>query len=917
MSPRIPGPRHLSGFLARLRSLWRGLRHRGTLEADMDEEFRHHIRLRTEDLARGGLSWEEASRRAHREFGHVETHKERARASRGLRLLDQVRFSWVDVKLGLRMLVKHPVLTIVAGFALAVGIPVGLAPLHLSRAIEAPLPEDGGDRVRAIRYWNLASTGVQGASYFEYTQWRDELTTFSALGAERGSTYTLVTGDGVDDPVLGAQVTASTFDILGTPPLLGRTLRRDDEVPGAPDVVLVGHDLWRSRLGSDPDVVGRTIRLGGVPHTVVGVMPKGFLFPMQQQLWVPLRETYVHDPAEGLPVWVFGRLADGVTPEQANAEVLVAGRRMADAFPDSRGRLRAEVVPFGLTVIGVGREGLAGMPEFYVFQLIALVLLGVSCANVSMLLFARTATRLREIAVRTALGAGRLRIVAQMFAESLVLAIGATGVGLFAADQIVGRVFAVILRTGTVVPYWLDLGLTWEAVVQGLALAVLSAGFAGVLPALKVTGKKVQQNLQRTGAGRSGLRFGGGVTALIVADVALAVAVIGFAAALSDVVRAARHAGDRVGIPAEEYLAAELRLPANGVTGAGNGADLAELTARWARLQQTVVARLEAEPGVLGVAAADALPRMNHRSLRVEVEGGGTPGEERGRFVRVARIDPGFFASLEQPILAGRAFDRADPHTDGGAVIVNTTFVEAMLGGRNAVGRRIRFLGTRAGAESPWYEVVGVVGHLGMNILSPDNDAGLYLSAAPGLIRPLQLGIHLGVPPETFVPRLREIVSSVDATAVLRTPRPLDEIFQGDWYLTLGVAAGLVLLVGILLALAASGLYAIMSFAVSERTREIGIRTALGAPPGAIALAITRRALWQIGLGGLLGAPMAAFFFVQLRDDSSLAVSSVSTFLAALVPGLVVMVLVALVACTAPTLRAMRVEPTEALRGAD
>jgi predicted permease len=884
----------------------------------MAEEFRHHIELRTEDLVRRGVPAAEASRRAHLEFGHVETHREAAQVSRGLRLFDQVRFSWVDFKLGVRMLVKHPGLTLVASFALAVGIPVGMAPVHLSNALEAPLPEDRDDRVRAIRHWDPASGTAESPSYRDFELLREKLTTFANLGAFRSSSYNVASGSGPAAPVAGAEVTASSFEVLGTRPLLGRTLAPRDEALGAPEVVVLGHDLWRSRFGGDPDLVGRVVHVGAVPHTVVGVMPDGFLFPVRQQLWVPLRERPGGGPGsarEGSPkVRIFGLVQDGASTEQVQAELGAMASRLFDDAPEAPVRLRPQVVPFGIAHFGLPRRGLEEIPEFYYLQVLALTLLLVACANVAMLVFALTATRFRELAVRTALGASRARIVSQIFAETLVLAVCAAGVGLFGIDWILRQVRAAVVARGLDLPYWLSLEVTGEAVLWGLLLAVVSATVAGVVPALKLTGTKIQQSIKKAEAGRSGIRFGGLTSVLIVADVALAVSVSGVALALGGLLWHTAKADELTGIPADEYLAAEVRLPGSELRAGTGGAATEGTEARLAGTQRRLVERLEEEPGVRGVAVASGLPRMDHRSRLLEIEGIEESASTGGWQVRTVLVDVGFFTALRQPILAGRGFDRADVARQVPPILVNTVFVDRLLRGRAAVGSRVRFVSPEGGEGAPWHEIVGVVEHLGMKLFDPQGDPGVYVPAPPGAIHPIQLGIHLRDDPESFAPRLREILTEVDPAAVLGRTVALDRVFPGDWYVTAAIVGGLGLLVAILIALGASGLYAILSFSVSERRREIGIRTALGASRSAVVLTVLRRSLVQIVAGALLGLPIAARLLYEFGEAVGRETSPAVPLLAGLGFTVGIVAVIGGASCVAPVRRALGVDPNTALR---
>ncbi len=911
--PGISALSFITGLLARLRSWLRSLTGRSHLEAELQEEFRHHIELETSRLEGQGYPRREAARRAHLEFGHVESYREAARTAKGLRLIDEARFSWIDVKLALRMLIKYPGLTLVAMIALAVGIPVGMAPMHLSNAFEAPLPEDIGDRVRAIRYWNPTTSLVENPTYYEYSVWRSELVTFSALGATRTAAYNVFSEDGGAAPVIAAQVTASIFGILGTPPLLGRTLDPADELAGAPPVAVLGYDLWKARFGGDPAILGRTLRISQVLRTVVGIMPRGFLFPVRHQLWVPFLQEVLAEPAHGLGLKILGRLSEGVSAEAAQAEVGAVGSHIAAQFPDTHARWQAEVVPFSYSYLNMPKEGLESTLEFHFFQLLALALLVVASANVAMLVFARTATRFRELAVRSALGASRVRIVSQLFVETLVLAVGAAGIGLITVDWALGRLLVRMLEAEVPVPYWLTLEVTPEATLWGLLLAVLSAAIASVFPALKMTGVKVQQNIQNNRASGCGIRFGWVTSALIITDVAVALAAVGFTLGIADRTRVAMTSEDLVGIPAKEFLAVELRLPQSEPEKDAGLFDRRRFSSRLGTIQQRLVEQLQAEPRVRGVAVASHLPRMDHRAQPIEVEGARGPEILHGRSVRTAEVDVDFFAALNHPILIGRGFKRTDLSAHSRSVVVNTAFIDQRLEGGNPVGRRLRFIVPDGDQQSPWHEIVGVVGQLGMNVIAPQKAAGIYLPAAPGSIHPLQIAIHLGHDPETFSQRLREIVAEVDPAAVLAYPVELSKVYQDDWYLQIAIAGGLLALVGILLALATSGIYAMMSFSVTERTREFGIRRSLGARRGALILTVVQRSLTQIGIGAIIGMPLAAWLFFELRE-MGMGNSRGVALIVSLALGIGIVILIGVGSCLVPTRRALRIEPNEALR---
>jgi len=833
----------------------------------------------------------------------------------------QLRFSWLDVRVGLRLLRKHPMVNLAAVFALAVGIPVGLAPSHLARALEAPLPGDAEDRVRAIRYWDPLSSGVAPTWDGEFTFWAQALRSFSSLGALRASSFNVAAADGLAAPVAGAQLSPSVFQMLGARPMLGRVFEAGDFAVGAPDVVVIGHALWSSRLGRDPGVVGRSIRVGRRQHVVVGVMPDGFAFPASEALWLPLRLEAAGGPGTGMRVQIFGRLADGVSAAQAQAELSALGAPPASGATGAasaseaaeRGRLRAEVVPFGLLYLGLPAGGLASLPEFRFVQALMLMLLLVACGNVAMLVFARTATRLRELAIRTSLGASRARIVSQIFVETLLLSVIAAGVGVLVSDWALDHVNLAALAGQPALPYWLSLGLTLETALTALVFAAVSATVAGVMPAIAITGRAISQNL-RDG---SRVRFGRLTGALIVADIAVAVAAVGMAFAVwthaTD-----RHAASRAtGLAAQEYLAVEFRMPESAALPDARGGGAPDRTrAQLAAAQRELVAALQREPGVKRVAVGDVLPRMEHRSRPYELDAVERAPDSPLRWTRVARVDADFLGALGAPILSGRDFVPADAAEAGGSrvAIVNRAFVERALQGGDPIGRRVRFPAPSDSGSAAWYEIIGVIGPLGVNVVNPDRGEAVYLPAAPGTINPMQVAVHAAMPPAGLTGRVRELGMAVDPDLVMGSAKVLSEVRQGDWYLVMGLAAGLIVLVGVLVAVATSSLYAMLSLSVSERTREIGIRAALGASRLALLGTILKRSLVQIGLGAVIGLPIAMRFVSELTTAAGGDWFLSQSVAVAVGLSMGIVALVGLTSCLVPTRRILAVQASEAMR---
>ena len=815
------------------------------------------------------------------------------------------RPSLIDVRLGFRTIVRTPGLSFVAVCALAIGIPVGLAPMQAVDALERPLPGDPDGRIRTLCFWR--DTVHEHATAGDYFLWRTSLRSFSSLAAYRPATVNLDAG-GTGLSVPGIETSASTFDILRTPAMLGRVLQAEDEKPGAPGVVVIGHDLWRAQFGGDPGIVGRPLLIGGSPVSVVGVMPPAFRFPTSHQLWMPLRLTDDGSgPRSGVSLVVLGRLADGVTPESAQAEVQALtsslsseGASRQSSAGATADLLHAAVLPawhltFGFPTPG----GLRALPEFALIQLLMLAPLFVACVNVGLLVLAQTSTRASEFAVRTALGASRGRILTQVFVEFMVLAVIAAGAGLLILDWLPGR---LLTGLGITLPYWIDTGLSTATVLRGLALAAGCAVIAAVVPAFRMTARSIDTNIKRARANRSGSRLGGLSSALIVIDVAVAVVAIGVAGGLWGKVQATMPSESVDGVKAGEILSVTLNVPST-------------QRQHVARAQAGLVEKLRDDSDVRAVTFATALPRMDHPVLLMETDQDPATVAAQGPFkVRTSRIAIDFFEQLGQPLIAGRGFDARDLGGAARTIIVNTTFARRAFGSTNPIGRRVRQATSDRAPVGPWLEIVGVVGHLGVHALTPSEDDGVYLPLAAGDVNPVQVAIWARGDPAALAPRVHDLARSVDPAAVITMPVPLDEMFEGDWYLLKGFVLGAAVLVGVLLSLAASALYAILSLVVTQRTREIGIRVALGADRRRIAMDVASRALVQIAAGVLLGLPFAGALCYEFLELTSSGGSIPGAIAMASVLGLSVMLLVSLTACTVPTLRALRIAPTDALR---
>ncbi|HEX8210063.1 MAG TPA: ABC transporter permease [Longimicrobium sp.] len=909
-------------LFARVRSFWRGLRRPDQLWAEMGEEMRFHVDMEAERLQRErGLDPAEARRQAAAAFGGVEKYREAGRDARGLGWLAGLT---LDLKLGGRMLVKYPGLTIVGGLAMAFAIWVGAVVFEMVMLFVSPtLPLPDGDRIVHLRNWDVQANGTEPRALHDFAVWRRTMRSVTDFGAWEDVTRNLVGRDGEVRPVQLAAITASGFRIAATPPLLGRALVPADERAGAPPVVVLGHDVWRARFAGDSAIVGQTVQLGDAYATVVGVMPDGFTFPVAHDAWTPFRPNVLDDaPRSGPGITVFGRLAPGATLGDAQAELAALGRRAARELPGTHEHLQPQVMPYAQMFVGGS--------TFAVIQILPLMLLVLVCGNVALLLFARAATRESEIIVRSALGASRRRIVVQLFAEALVLGGVGAAAGLAAAHLALRQWGLPFLEADMgQVPFWYDPRLSPSTALYACALTLLGAAIAGALPGLKIT-RGLGSRLRAGTAGGGGPRFGGVWTAVIVAQVAVTVAFPGIV--LMELRELQRLQSYDVGFPADEYLAVSLAMETP------PGADSATVAAhrtRFVTVLETLRERVAAEPGVAGVTFADQLPLTNYADLRIALDDSASvaapsapAGEPAGQrpllSTKIARVDLSYFDVLGAPILAGRGFQGADLAPGAGVAIVDQGFVDQVLLGRNPIGRRVRIGvgGTRPdgpGADSlPWHEIVGVVKELGMvGATESGRGSGLYLPATPGSGFPPVMMIHAQGDPMALVPRLRAIAGTLDPTLRLSELQRVDQVTSPIlWVVGMFLRATLVM-TAVALLLSLAGIYAVLSFTVARRTREIGVRVALGANRRRILTAMFRRPLTQVGLGVAAGASLIAAGAVILTRSAAFASapSALSVGHVALLAAYAAFMLgVCLLACVVPTRRALGVEPMVAMR---
>ena len=879
--------------LLRIVSLFRS----AAAEAELSREIHAHLQLLEDEFAAKGMTRSEARYAAKRAFGGVEQTKERQRDARSFTALA----GWpMDLKLGVRMLRKTPGLTAIAVVALAVAIGAGAAYVEFMNDMLFPtFPVADSHRVVGIRVWDTSTHRPQTRVLADFAVWRKHAETFEFLGAERHFYPHVITDDGRTDSARGVEISAAAFQVVPTPALLGRTLTADDERAAAPPVVVIGHDLWSTRFNRDSAVLGRVVRLGSVAHTIVGVMPEGFAFPTNHNLWTPLKAQPAGvQRGEGPYLWLFGKLKERTTPDIAEAEL----RALA-------GGVRVRVQPYLDSLLSEDR-GSGEVAIVRAGNIVFVLLLAICGANVATLVFARTLTREAELTVRTALGASRTRISAQLFAEALVLAGIAAIVGLAVAAFISKwATQAFVQGTGQPRPFWWNDNLGPQTILYACALAVFAAAIVGIVPAMKATGGGLQARLRAAGGGQSTMNLGWMWTGVIVVQAAITVMFLAAVGSLA-VNTARSQTSLDVTYPRGQFLTMEIR---RGDAAVGGDA----LRRSGADTLRAIAERLADEPGVINATYATSVPDTTFEMFPMELADSALDAEANARkrtdelWVESAHIGPRFFETLGVPLAAGRLFTNAEILDAHQVAIVDETFVRLVLGGRNAIGVRVRRPARESGAPGPWFEVVGVVGDVTVGARKGPQDAVIYLPAGTEP-SPARLLVRTQGPAAALSHKLQAAALSAAPDVRLVDPKSLAQRAEDDALpgrLLLRVVA---VTAAVALLLSTAGIYALVSFTLARRTREIGIRMALGAAPRRIITGVFSRAFSQVGLGVLAGALPGVVIIMEGLKDARSSYTAASVILMCAVCALVV--LVAAISCAAPLRRALRIEPTQALR---
>jgi predicted permease len=806
---------------------------------------------------------------------------------------------WADLRFGARMLRRTPGLSLVSAFTIALG--VGLTTFTysgLEGTVLRGLPVPDQDRLLFV-YERIPRLGVEQTNVplHDFLDLRERQTTFEELAAFAWSAFNLAGEEAPPERVAGALVSANALAVVGVPPLLGRVFEAGDDAPDAAPRIVISHALWKNRFGGDPALVGRTVRVNGEATEVVGVMPDGFRFPFDHAAWMPYRFDPATAARRAFPLVVFGRRAPGVAPEAVAADLSRVARDIEAVFPEDNGDVRFVAAPFAES--SMPRQITAVM--FLMLAATFGVLL-IACANVAHLLLARASARAREVAVRTALGASRFRVVRQMIAEVLVLAAvgGGLGVGVAWAG-VVGFQDAIVEIEK---PYWIDIRLDLPVLGFALAVTLFAALAAGLVPALRATGASVGDALRDEARGSSSLRMSRLTSVLVVGEVAVSCGLLIASGLMIRSIVNLRNTDlgfdptgvvtGRVLLPAADYPTAEERRT----------------------FFEALEARLEAEPGAGAVALASSLPALGASQWRVMVDGAVYPTDRDIPTTNGSVVTRGFFDAMRMRILQGRDFlpgevwDATEP-----VAIVSESFARRLLGDGDPLAARVRI--GRADSTNPWMRIVGVVPdvHVGGGVggIGDDRRSPEYLYVLPGMFGTAGLFavVRTQGAPEAFAPRLRSLVTDMDPNLPVDVLQAMPEAIQAATW-AFGLFGSLFTIFGMAaLFMASVGLYGVMAFSVEQRRQELGVRMALGASRPRILRMVLHEGTFRLGIGSALGLALG----LALAKPLSLVTYGVrlsDPFLYLFI--VLTLGSVGLVACFLPARSATRSDPVAAMR---
>ena len=799
-----------------------------------------------------------------------------------------------DLRYAVRMLANRPSFTVVAVLALALGIGANTAIFSVVNAVLLrPLAYKEADRLLMVWENHEAREGpkTEWTSPPTFGDWRDQNQVFDSISAFQFWLPT-VTGSSEPESLNGAAVSHDIFQTLGVDPSLGRSFRAEEDRAGGERVVLLGHGLWKRRFGADASILNRTITLNGEPYTVIGVMPEGFRFPIisNAEAWTPLQQRLNPDCGRGCyTLRTVARLKPGVTIERARQEMGSLAEGLAEKYPEANINVGITLVPLHEQIVGQLKPML-----LVLLGAVGFVLL-IACANVANLMLARAATREREIAIRTALGASRARLVRQLLTESLLLALMSAALGLLLAFWLVD-VMVAFSPEGT--PRIDEVSIDIMVLGFTLAVAVITGLVFGLVPALSATRPNFSQSLKEgkgtdTSSGKKAAR-----STLVVAEVALALMLLIGAGLLIKSFANLLHVDP--GFNPANVMTLQLNLP---VTRYPEGRQVSAFYA-------DLLGRIKSIPGVESVAAGSALPLAgNDTDVSFFIEGRPAPGPGEKQAAWYSRVTPDYFHTMGIGMVSGRPFDERDQANSPRVVIVSETLARRYWPGEDPVGKRLSLGGN---PDKPnWREIVSVVRDVKQFGIDADARPTIYIPHAQASNRFMTVTVRTTAEPTSIISAVRSQIAGLDSELAISNISSMQELVATSIAPSRMIMMLLAVFAGLALILAAVGIYSVIAYGVTERTREIGIRMALGAAKRDVLKLIVGRAAMLTLAGVALGLAGA---FALTRFMKSL-LYEVDTFDPVTFAGIsLLLVGVALLASYIPARRAAKVDPMVALR---
>lgn len=880
-----------------LRDRLRALRQRETVINDIDREMRLHVELQTEANIRAGMPPAEAREKAARSFGNVNRAVDAAYDVKGGGLFETIT---QDIRYGVRMLVKHKSFTAVAVLTLALGIGANTAIFSVvNELLLRPLPYRDAEQI--VMLWEVTPEGrhQNTTSRANFRAWRDQSTSYEQVAAFSDQRFNL-TGEGEPEELSVQFATPELFKVLGVDPILGRTLLPEDAEASRPPVAVLSYALWQRRFGGQQNIVGQPITLNGYKFTVIGVMPASFQFHIKHrsgtgrpaELWTVLpMPTGGGANERGRFLSAVGRLKSGVSVDQAAAELRTIASRLSDESPQFNKNYTAEVLPLRDQFFGNVRR-----PLWLMLGAVGFVLL-IACANVANLLLSLATVREKEIAVRTALGARRIRIVRQLLTESLLLALFGSALGLGVAWL---GIKALVLISPRDLVSLQSVNLNVTVLLWTLGVSVLTGIIFGLAPALHISRLNLNDSLKEGGKSESGQASGSRRlrNALVVSEIALAVVLLASAGLL---IRSfIRLQQVERGFNTDNILTMVIRLP-----GAAYPEDPQLIT-----FFNQALERVRHLPTVRSAGMVNFLPLYgglgSSTGFKIMGQPEPPPGQGPSTDVRVA--DAGYFEVMGIPLLRGRQFSDAEQKEAKRVILINEALARKYFPNQDPLGQRLDV----AMFENPVVtEIVGVVGNVRYDSLIDESPPAVYFPH-PELAYPfMTLVVRTDGEPTAIAPAVQREIRAIDANQPVADVRTMNQVMS-EWVsrsrfntLLLGLFAALATL------LSAVGIFGVMNYSVALRTREIGLRLAIGAQPRQVLLLILKQGLLLTVVGVVVGLG-AAFALTRLLSGLLFGVTAVDlpTFTAISV----VLVLVSLIACYLPARRATRIDPLRALR---